>query len=67
MTDKKDPHAATCQHCRYFHSMVGIGYGMRCAHPENKEEMKPGKWWKMRIPSRYHSCQHFEKYEPKAE
>jgi hypothetical protein len=49
----KDP---ICVNCKYYINLAGVGFGMRCSYNFSKKEGElPEK-----IPSRYHSCEHFK-------
>jgi hypothetical protein len=43
-----------CYNCKYMAWLVGIGLGLKCNHPEKIDVSKT-------IPSRYHTCDLFEK------
>ena len=56
MQDNPKPHEEVCFNCRHMVWAVGIGQGVRCSHPDNEVDGKV-----FRIPSRHHTCEHFER------
>jgi hypothetical protein len=43
-----------CYNCKYMSWLVGIGQGLKCGHPQKTDKPQT-------IPSRYHTCDLFEK------
>lgn len=50
------PDERVCFNCEYMLWMVALGQGVRCRHPANN----PADGKLFRIPSRRHTCEHFE-------
>jgi len=52
-----------CYNCKYLAWLIGVGQGLRCGHPDNRQDGNNPPL----VPGRFHTCNLFEfKVGPKS-